>query len=286
MKNSNESKKSGLSESFVMGVIALVFLMVGYQTAMFIHRAAVVKIAANRDCPDTVYVYCDTSLVVRNNAAHSSHASSVRKKLPFRNVESFHFNPNTVSVEDLCRLGFTVKQAESIDNYRKKGGKFRRKRDFAKSYVVSDSVYERLEPYISIPLIDLNQADSAAFDSLPGIGGWFAAKMIEYRETLGGYSCKEQLMDIYRFDQEKFDALSDLVTVSEPYSYPLWTLPADSLRRHPYIRDYETARSIVLYRENNPIDLWTVRHMEEAGILSAENALKLGRCVLKQPSAK
>lgn len=286
MKNSNESKKSGLSESFVMGVIALVFLMVGYQTAMFIHRAAVVRIAANRDSPDTVYVYCDTSLVVRNNAAHSSHASSVRKKLPFRNVESFHFNPNTVSVEDLCRLGFTVKQAESIDNYRKKGGKFRRKRDFAKSYVVSDSVYERLEPYISIPLIDLNQADSAAFDSLPGIGGWFAAKMIEYRETLGGYSCKEQLMDIYRFDQEKFDALSDLVTVSEPYSYPLWTLPADSLRRHPYIRDYETARSIVLYRENNPIDLWTVRHMEEAGILSAENALKLGRCVLRQPSAK
>mgnify|MGYP003306539971 FL=1 len=286
MKNSNESKKSGLSESFVMGVIALVFLMVGYQTAMFIHRAAVVRIAANRDSPDTVYVYCDTSLVVRNNAAHSSHASSVRKKLPFRNVESFHFNPNTVSVEDLCRLGFTVKQAESIDNYRKKGGKFRRKGDFAKSYVVSDSVYERLEPYISIPLIDLNQADSAAFDSLPGIGGWFAAKMIEYRETLGGYSCKEQLMDIYRFDQEKFDALSDLVTVSEPYSYPLWTLPADSLRRHPYIRDYETARSIVLYRENNPIDLWTVRHMEEAGIISAENALKLGRCVLRQPSAK
>lgn len=286
MKNSNESKKSGLSESFVMGVIALVFLMVGYQTAMFIHRAAVVKIAANRDSPDTVYVYCDTSLVVRNNATHSSHASSVRKKLPFRNVESFHFNPNTVSVEDLCRLGFTVKQAESIDNYRKKGGKFRRKGDFAKSYVVSDSVYERLEPYISIPLIDLNQADSAAFDSLPGIGGWFAAKMIEYRETLGGYSCKEQLMDIYRFDQEKFDALSDLVTVSEPYSYPLWTLPADSLRRHPYIRDYETARSIVLYRENNPIDLWTVRHMEEAGIISAENVLKLGRCVLRQPSAK
>ena len=54
MKNSNESKKSGLSESFVMGVIALVFLMVGYQTAMFIHRAAVVRIAANRDSPDTV----------------------------------------------------------------------------------------------------------------------------------------------------------------------------------------------------------------------------------------
>ena len=52
-----KEKKSGLSESFVIGVIALVFLIVGYQTALFIHNAAVVKIAANRDHPDTVYVY-------------------------------------------------------------------------------------------------------------------------------------------------------------------------------------------------------------------------------------
>jgi DNA uptake protein ComE-like DNA-binding protein len=50
--------------------------------------------------------------------------------------------------------------------------------------------------------VDLNLADSAAFDALPGIGGWFASKMIEHRKALGGYSYKEQLMDIYRFDQE------------------------------------------------------------------------------------
>ena len=54
---SKEDKKSGLSESFIIGVLALVFLLVGYQTALFIHRAAVTKIAANRDTPDTVFVY-------------------------------------------------------------------------------------------------------------------------------------------------------------------------------------------------------------------------------------
>ena len=74
--------------------------------------------------------------------------------------------------------------------YRNKGGKFRRKSDFARSFVVSDSIYKRLEPYIDIPLIDLNLADSAAFDSLPGIGGWFASKMLAYRKELGGYSYK------------------------------------------------------------------------------------------------
>lgn len=290
-----------LSRSFILGVIALVFLIVGYQTALFIHRAAVMRIAANRDSPDTVYVvkeavtYADESMspsslpektqsetvvsTKRHNASHSPRAEAVRQNLPYPEQEPFRFDPNTVSVEDLCRLGFTHKQAESIDNYRKKGGVFRRKEDFSRSYVVSEDAYRRLESYIDIPMVDLNLADSAAFDALPGIGGWFAGKMIEHREALGGYSCIEQLMEIYRFDQEKFDALKDLVCVKSPYCFPLWTLPADSLRRHPYIRNYETANAIVLFREHNPEEQWTVDNLRGAGILSEEDASRLSRCV-------
>lgn len=292
MKDNGE-RKPGMAQSFVTGVIALVFLLVGYQTAMFIHEAAVMKVASNRDVPDTVYVYRAvpesmsgdversgiTDSVVRKNASHGKHAEKVRHEMPYPRTESFAFNPNTVSLEDLQRLGFSRKQAQSIDNYRQKGGVFRRKSDFAKSYVVADSVYKRLEPYISIPLIDLNQADSAEFDSLPGIGGWFASKIIEHRERLGGYSYKEQLMDIYRFDQEKFDVLSDLVTVSVPYRYPLWTLPVDSLRLHPYIRNYETAHAIVLFRQNSDPRAWAMDSLASCGIISLETASKLSRCV-------
>lgn len=291
MKDKGEGRP-GMAQSFVTGVIAIVFLLVGYQTAMFIHEAAVMKVVADRDAPDTVYVYRDmredrrsershgsSDSVVRKNAPHSRHAEKVRQEMPYPRTESFVFNPNTVSMDDLQRLGFSRKQAQSIDNYRQKGGVFRRKSDFARSYVVADSVYKRLEAYISIPLIDLNQADSADFDSLPGIGGWFASKMIEHRERLGGYSYKEQLMDIYRFDQEKFDALSDLVTVSEPYRYPLWTLPADSLRLHPYIRNYETAHAIVLFRQNSDQKAWAVDSLASCGIISRETATKLSRCV-------
>ncbi len=288
--------KSKLSESFIIGVIAIAFLMIGYQTALFIHNAAVMKIAADRDEPDTVYVYgapvpeqasavIETVRPVRKNSAHTARAETVRRSLPRRNVESFRFDPNTVSVDDLCRLGFTLKQAQSIDNYRKKGGRFRRKEDFARSFVVSDSVYRRLEAYIEIPKTDLNMADSAAFDALPGIGGWFAVKMIEHRRALGGYSYKEQLMDIYRFDREKFDALEDLVEV-DPLGitpYPLWTLPADSLKRHPYIGDYETARAIVLFRENNPKGRWTLDNLRDAGILLPENAKKISGCAIAEP---
>ncbi len=305
MENSQKEKKSGLSESFVMGVIAIVFLVIGYQTALFIHHAAVMKIMADRDEPDTVFVHVPSEtyeesgsdaldsgsgslssgkhVVIRKNAEHLPRAEVVRQNVPLKRVETFHFDPNTVSIDDLCRLGFTRRQAQVIDNYRKKGGRFRKKEDFARSYVVADSVFLRLEKYIDIPLVDLNTADSASFDALPGIGGWFAAKIIEHRKALGGYSYKEQLMDIYRFDQSKYEALKDLIIVSPEYvtPYPLWSLPADSLRLHPYISNYETARAIVLYRETSPRDEWTIAGLENAGILSSSSATRLAACAIK-----
>ena len=297
MKRKDERRPS---ESFVLGVVALVFLMIGYQVSAFVYKAAVTKIAANRDEPDTVYVYRNETQisnrevddvqmkgenVVRRNSAHSSVAQAVRQNIPRSRVESFRVDPNTVSADDLCRLGFSSKQAQSIVNYREKGVRFRRKSDFAKSFVVSDSIYRRLESYIDIPLVDLNVADSAAFDALPGIGGWFASRMVEYRKQLGGYSYAEQLMDIRNFDQDKFDALSDLVTVSKEYMtpYPLWELPADSLRRHPYIRNIETAKAIVLYRETTTRSQLSFKGLSDAGIISEDIASKLSRCFILIP---
>lgn len=220
------------SATFKVGAIALAFLIIGYQAALFIHKAAVLRIESLRDRPDTVYVYvtpqdspsaaparrpagatAESSVEVRRDAPHSPVVEQVRDRK--RMYECFPFDPNTAAVEDLMHLGFSRKQAESIDNYRRKGGRFRRPEDFAKSFVVADSVFERLAPWIEIPLVDINAADSAAFDALPGIGPYFATKMVEYRRQLGGYSSKEQLMDIYNFDREKYDGLSDLITVGD-----------------------------------------------------------------------
>ena len=309
MNSREDTKGRKLPKSFTTGVIALVFLVIGFQTALFIHRASVLSIAANRDEPDTVYVYAtpasgsetvnsvrtaqspdvnpwndpQKSVAVRKNAGHSKAVQAVRTSLPPKRVETFLFNPNTVSEDELVRLGFTSKQAQSIIKYREKGGRFRRKSDFAKSFVVSDSIFRRLEAYIDIPLLDINSADSAAFDTLPGIGGWFAARMVEYRQRLGGYTCKEQLMEIWKFDREKYEALEDLVTVSRPEPYPLWTLPADSLKLHPHIGNYQTAKAIVLFRENNPKDVWTIEALEEAGVLSDDAASRLSRCLITSP---
>lgn len=298
-----KDKDSGPSGTvFKAGGIALAFLIIGYQSALFVHRAAQLRIAAIRDHPDTVYVvdpglasrllasYPDQAgaspagapPAVRRNAQHSAPVRQERARS--RRVESFRFNPNTVSLEDLMRLGFSEKQARAIDNYRQKGGRFRRPSDFAKSYVVSDSVFKRLEKYIDIPRTDINRADSAAFDALPGIGPYFAAKMVEYRARLGGYSYPEQLMDIYHFDREKYDGLSDLICCSRPREpFRIWSLPEDSLRLHPYIRTRQAAHSIVLLREHTPREQWTLETIAGAGILPEEDASRLLRCVVAAP---
>ena len=292
-----KKKENGLNGSFVTGAIALVFLILGYQVALFVHKAALTRIAANRDHPDTVYVIENKAAVaetpqddgpvmlseaknprpeiVRKNAQHSPEVERLREQT--RRVESFPFNPNTVSVEDLKRLGFSEKQAMALENYRQKGGRFHRPSDFAKSFVVADSVYKRLEPYIEIPKLDLNRADSTALLALPGIGPFFAGKIVEYREQLGGYSYPGQLMEIWHFDQEKYIGLQDLITCSEPAPYPLWTLPEAELAHHPYISKAE-AHGIVLYREHNPPEACTLDGLKKAGVLSAEHAGLLARC--------
>lgn len=264
-------------------------------------HSARLKIEANRDRPDTVIVYqmpdqvghdgqvghdktslpAATGNLERRTAHHTPAVQAVRAKT--RKRESFHFDPNTVSVEDLQRLGFSEKQAQSIDNYRQKGGKFRRKEDFAKSYVVADSVYERLEPYIDIPKLDINKADSAAFDSLPGIGPYFAAKMVSYREELGGYSSTEQLLEIYNFSEERYERLKDLIVCSTPpRPLRLWTLPEDSLRLHPHIRYRSVAHGIALYRENNPRESWTLEGLLNAGVIDSLTYSRLSLCKLSE----
>ena len=295
----NNEKRGKLSASFIMGAVALAFLAIGYQTALFVHRATQLHILAAKEAPDTVYVverWVDTTASEdnaagprnnavryeqRRNASHSRPVQRVREQAEPRRYESFRFNPNTATIEDLKRLGFTQKQAEAIDHYRQKGGRFHRKEDFAKSFVVADSVFRRLEAFIDIPQIDLNRADSAAFDTLPGIGGYFAAKMVSYREQLGGYSYPEQLMDLWHFDQEKYDGLKDLITLTPPEPYPLWTLPEEELKKHPYIRD--AAHGVVLFREHHPREQLTVEGLEKAGVLPAEDAGRLAKCRIMQP---
>ncbi|MCB0996221.1 MAG: helix-hairpin-helix domain-containing protein [Acidimicrobiales bacterium] len=62
--------------------------------------------------------------------------------------------------------------------------------------------------------IDLNAADTAALDALPGVGPATATAIISYREEHGTFGSVDELLDVPGIGPAKLEALRDLVVVS------------------------------------------------------------------------
>jgi len=60
-----------------VGAICLVFMILGYEVALFVHHAALERVAANRDHPDTVYITLPPSgeVVSTSGAVRASRSS-------------------------------------------------------------------------------------------------------------------------------------------------------------------------------------------------------------------
>lgn len=286
-------RKEKLSKTATSGIVALIFLILGFQLAIFMMKvvrkpAAVAEQAAPAPARTNAEAPADAAEAPapqarqpqpqprRNSLGGYDAPQPQYKPRPARKVESFPFDPNTVTLEDLVRLGLSERQAESIENYRSKGGRFSSKADFKKMYVVSDSLYERLEPFIDIPRVELNTADSTALVSLRGIGPFYARKIIEYREQLGGYYSPEQLLEVYGMDEERFAPLRECVTADAARIRPLalWELPEDSLARHPYV-GRSTARGITRYKKVCDTASWTLEGLARENLLDSAALLKL-----------
>lgn len=61
--------------------------------------------------------------------------------------------------------------------------------------------------------IDLNQADSLALQTLPGVGPAKAAAIIDYREKSGPFKAIEDLKNISGIGDKTFEKLKDLIIV-------------------------------------------------------------------------
>ncbi|MDR1337324.1 MAG: helix-hairpin-helix domain-containing protein [Tannerella sp.] len=114
---------------------------------------------------------------------------------------------------------------------------------------------EKFEPGTTL---EINTADTAALKKVPGIGSAFAARIVKYRNLLGGYHTVTQLREVYGIDEDRYAALSPWFTVEASHVRKLSvnSLPMDSLRKHPYI-SYRQARAIErLRRQKKQLSGW------------------------------
>ena len=193
--------------------------------------------------------------------------SEKKWKIP---AELFEFNPNNISSEDLMKLGFSEKQIATLINYRKKGGVFYNKKDLLKIYGIENSQYIALEPFIKIEkttafiefkeegeiskeilsLIELNAASKEQLKTIKGIGDIYANRIIKYRDLLGGYYSKSQLLEVYGIDSAIYLTIAQQITIDTSLisKIDLNKAKFKLLIKHPYINKYET-EAILKYKE-------------------------------------
>ena len=351
--NSSGKGNMAISNSRAMGVIILIALLFVFQVVTFTVHKIRERICRTAE----LSAVGDGYAAEVSGAAAAGDGGAVGKsgERAGRRHERFRFNPNTVGQDSLQRLGFTPRQAQSILNYRSKGGKFRRKEDFARLYVVDSIMYASLEEYIAVPaaesaspaskratdngsgvrnvragtrriaddglgpdgalhdsmraaesnigkstdalygrrgdgnrfICNLNTADSTELVRLYGIGGYYARKILDYRERLGGsFVSARQLLEIEGFTPERFSGIEKYIEVKEEDVKGFSILDAErkALERHPYIGAY-AARGILMYLEHKgrkrfKDNLQLLEQLVREHIISENNALRLREYLL------
>lgn len=174
------------------------------------------------------------------------------------------FNPNSAPFEILVAAGLPERVAHTMINYREKGGKFYKPEDLLKIYIMTDSIFRKVEPWIQIPPtprmaardrprdpIDINQADAEEWTFLPGIGQGYAKRICKFRESLGGFSSVDQVSETFGLPDSVFHRIQPFLAWSPiPKGIRINDHSAEELAKHPYMRPKE-ARILVNYRDQH-----------------------------------
>lgn len=176
-------------------------------------------------------------------------------------------DPNTAPIESLISVGMSEKLAKRIVAYRQTGGKFYKNSDLLRIYGMDSASFDKINRYITIAEIpspkrirrssrpqltrnNINDADTAAFKSVFGIGEKLSLRIIKYRDALGGFVKIDQLKEVYNLDTAVIGRISlrfEIKSGFKPKQLSINNAGRQELAAHPYIRG-KVADAIVAYR--------------------------------------
>jgi len=214
-------------------------------------------------------------------------------------LQPFSFDPNTATEADFLRMGLSTRRVKTILNFRNKGAKFYKKEDFKKIYGLTDSEYEQLEPFIKIPprekktypfkskpkpkfakqkpeivKIDINESTAEDWQKLHGIGPYYAEKIVNFRDKLGGFSSLEQVGSTYGLKDSTFQIIKPFLIESPIFKkIKINTASIEELKSHPYLK-WQQAKTISKYRENHGA-LFSIDDLKKVGVFSVDDLERL-----------
>ncbi len=130
-------------------------------------------------------------------------------------------------------------------------------------------------PIVKIKVVELNAADSFELESIKGIGAYLSARIVKYRNRLGGFYAVEQLEEVYGLRPESYMNINHLVKADADLIKKIKINNVDeiSLAAHPYI-GRKTAAILMRYKKQHG-DFKSLDDLTKVKIFDEEDIEKL-----------
>ncbi len=122
--------------------------------------------------------------------------------------------------------------------------------------------------------IELNTSDTSNLVQLYGIGKVLAIRIIKYRERLGGYYDKRQLLEVHGIKPETYAKIENQIWVdtTKIKKIDLNEVTFKDLLKHPYL-EYEQVKTFIKYQKKHRI--FNLKQLQTDGIFDNEFLEKL-----------
>lgn len=261
----------------VLTLISLIILVFFTPRLLSIHVPAPASIPL-----DTAWIALgnakEASIDPAPETTANSYSQEDRSTTNYPSATLFPFDPNTIERGEWKKLGLREKTIQTILNYRKKGGRFKTAADLSRIYGLKPDEFHRIQPYIRISgqsapvaahqpaqhpgkvqlnhfspryiAVDINLGDTTAFINLPGIGSKLAARIVSFREKLGGFYAIDQVGETFGLADSTFQKIRSYLKMEhqDVKKININSALLDELKTHPYIR-YVIAKTIIAYRD-------------------------------------
>ena len=201
------------------------------------------------------------------------------------------FDPNDYQAKDWISLGLSEKQVAVLLKFTKNG--IRSNEDLKRIFVISDELFALIKdstfyterPKVEyqvkvveekkIQKVEINLASVEDLDQLKGIGPFFAKQIIKYRDQLGGFSSKEQILEVWKMTIETYDILIPQIELdkSKIKQLNINEITVEELKNHPYL-NWSQANSIIKMRLQRT-KFTNINEIQESKLIDVETFEKL-----------
>ncbi len=193
-------------------------------------------------------------------------------------TKHYPFNPNFITDYKGYTLGLSPIEIDRLYEFRDQNKFVNSAEEFQRVTGISDSLLGEISPFFKFPnwtkenltrassqpisshqananiaKKDLNSASVEGLKRVNGIGDKLAARIVKFRESLGGFLVAEQLYDVYGLDADVVERVLERYSVLNPPQINKINLneaSKDEIASLVYI-NYDMASKIIAYRQVN-----------------------------------